>query len=151
TQTYVVASSAKDGAAGAAIGYTTPGDKASRHVVFDAPEDPNGQSKVDAHADGGKCVVSVTAGARFDGHPPVLPLKAAAEGCLATEDKSSAPASSTPGNAPDAGASAAANAAAAAAGAGKDDGGCGCRVGMHRSIGVGGALAALLAAGIVRR
>jgi hypothetical protein len=150
TQTFVVASSARDGAAGATLGYTVPGDKASRHVVFDAPEDAQGQSKVDAHADQGKCVVTITAGGGFEGHPLVFSLKTAAEGCLAVEDKSTTPAGGAAGTEPN-GAPRPPDPAAPNA-AGKSDSGCGCNVvGVNRSVGMWGALASLLAAAALLR
>jgi hypothetical protein len=83
----VAASSAKDGAAPGEMKYGAPGDLASRHVVFDAPEDANGRSKVTARAEGGKCLVSIVAGEGFEGRPLAFSMTNAGEGCRVTEDK----------------------------------------------------------------
>ena len=56
------------------------------HVVFDAPEDANGKSLVSVSASGGRCVVVVTAGEGYQGHPLVFDVAAAAAGCTATEE-----------------------------------------------------------------
>jgi len=85
-QSYVVASSARQGALAATMTYAVPGGAASRHVVFDAPEDANGKSLVSVSASGGRCVVVVTAGEGYQGHPLVFDVAAAAAGCTATEE-----------------------------------------------------------------
>ncbi len=85
--TAVLVSSAKDGAAGATFAYTLPGAGTVRHVVFDAPEDAGGKSNVTAHSDGsGNCVVSITAGGNFNGHPLIFSLAGAASGCTPTDE-----------------------------------------------------------------
>ncbi len=90
-QSYVVASSAVDGAAGATMTYGVPGATASRHVVYDAPEAPDGTSSVTASPVAGRCVVSITAGSGkgFTGHPLVFDV--AASTCAATNLTSVAP------------------------------------------------------------
>lgn len=85
-QSFVVASSGADGQVGATMTYGVPGGSASRHVVFDAPEDGNGQSVVTASANGGRCVLSITAGAGFAGRPLMFSVAAAADGCTVSED-----------------------------------------------------------------
>jgi hypothetical protein len=86
TQSYVIASSAKDGAAGSTLAYSVPGGAAARHIVFDAPEDSGGQSIVTAAVQGDRCAISITAGAGFAGHPLIFSVSSAAGGCVATED-----------------------------------------------------------------
>ncbi len=83
-QTFVVASSAQDGAAGGTLTYATPGASAARHIVFDAPENAAGQSVVAAVASGGQCVVTLTAGAGFAGHPLMFQVSPA-PACVPTE------------------------------------------------------------------
>ena len=82
-QSYVLASSAHDGAAGATITYSVPGTSASRHVVFDAPEASDGTSNVAALASGGRCAITITAGSGggFTGHPLVFHVDTAANAC----------------------------------------------------------------------
>ncbi len=84
-QTFVVASSAQDGLAGAAMTYSTPGGSAARHVVFDAPENASGQSLVTTSVAGGQCAVTLTAGAGFAGRPLMFQVSSAASGCVPTE------------------------------------------------------------------
>jgi hypothetical protein len=86
TQTYVIASSAKDGAAGSTLAYSVPGGSAARHVVFDAPEDGNGQSTVAAAVQGDRCAITMAAGAGFAGHPVMFSVSSAADGCAVQED-----------------------------------------------------------------
>jgi hypothetical protein len=86
-QTYVVASSAIDGAAGASMSYRTPGRSPARHIVFDAPEAADGTSVVTAAARGGRCVVGISAGAGrgMTGRPLMFQVSAATDGCAVTE------------------------------------------------------------------
>ncbi len=84
-QSYVVASSAVAGAAGATMTYGVPGGSPARHVVFDAPEDANGKSLVSAAVQGTRCVITITAGAGFAGQPLLFEVSSAADGCKATE------------------------------------------------------------------
>jgi hypothetical protein len=86
TQSYVVASSAKDGAVASTLQYSVPGGSAARHVVFDAPEDGSGQSTVTTAVQGGRCVITIAAGAGFAGHPLIFAVSSAADGCTAQED-----------------------------------------------------------------
>jgi hypothetical protein len=86
TQSYVIASSAKDGATGATLTYSVPGASAARHIVFDAPEDSSGQSIVTASVQAGRCAVTIAAGAGFAGHPLMFSVASAAGGCVAKED-----------------------------------------------------------------
>jgi hypothetical protein len=68
------------------LSYTAPGDKAARHVVFDAPEDAGGHASVTATASGGSCVVTATPGGALTGRPLVFTVAAAASGCTIEED-----------------------------------------------------------------
>jgi MYXO-CTERM domain-containing protein len=138
TQTYVVASSAKDGHAGGSLSYTIPGGGPSRHVVFDAPEDAEGRSKVETRVESGKCVVTLTPGEGFAGRPIVFSVDGASDGCRAIEDRTIAPGSVDPnGNAPEGNGSRP---------GGEGESGCGCGVASHANL---GAWAALLALGAV--
>ena len=85
-RTVMVASSAKDGAAGAELAYLATGDAEARHIVFDAPE-ADGKSKVVATPEGTKCAIKITAGPGFDGRPLVFRVAAASAGCAVTEEK----------------------------------------------------------------
>ncbi len=96
-QSYVVASSAVDGQAGTTMTYGIPGGSASRHVVFDAPEDGNGESLVSAAASGGRCLVTITAGAGFAGHPLLFSVGTAQSGCAVTQSTEVAPGTPPPG------------------------------------------------------
>ncbi len=141
-QTYVVASSAPDGAAPATMSYGVPGESASRQIVFDAPEDATGQSAVTASEQAGRCVISITAGPGFAGHPLMFGVAAAADGCTAKED-TNVPAGDAPkgggSSGPLGGGSAGAgntNGGASASGAGNtsgDSSGCGCRMARSAS------------------
>jgi hypothetical protein len=71
-QSYVVASSAQDGAAGTTLAYSVPGGSPSRHIVFDAPEDASGSSNVTAVAQADRCAISLSSGAGFAGHPVIV-------------------------------------------------------------------------------
>jgi hypothetical protein len=96
--TFVVASSAKDGAPGSTMTYGTPGDLSARHVVFDAPEDASGKSAVSVAANGGRCVVTITPGGSFAGRPLMFSVSSAADGCKASDDPDAPPASAGPGD-----------------------------------------------------
>jgi hypothetical protein len=134
SRSYVLGSSAKDGAAGATLAYSVPGDMLARHVVFDAPEDATGTSSVSAHAVGDACAVTITAGGgagSFAGRPLVFQLAAAKDGCAATEDKPAPPPGTGPGGGADGGVGADGGPNADApngSGGGSGSGGCGCRV-----------------------
>ena len=91
-QSYVVASSAVGRRAPATMSYGVPGERRSRHVVFDAPEDASGKSTVSATAQNGRCVVTITAGAGFTGHPLIFDVADAAGGCAVTEGVDAPPA-----------------------------------------------------------
>jgi hypothetical protein len=130
TTTYVVASTARDGVSSATMAYASRGDTATRHVVFDAPEDEAGRSTVSARAENGGCALTITAGGpgAYDGRPLVFTLAAAADGCQATNEK--------PAEAPDTGSAAAPSSAQIELGSdenaanGGDDpaaNGCACR------------------------
>jgi MYXO-CTERM domain-containing protein len=92
-QSYVVASSATDGVSPATMTYSVPGTGASRHVVYDAPEASDGTSSVSVAANGGRCVVSITAGSGkgFTGHPLMFDVASASDGCTPTDSPGSAP------------------------------------------------------------
>jgi MYXO-CTERM domain-containing protein len=82
-QSYVVASSAVDGASPATMTYGVPRG-ASRHIAFDAPEDASGQSAVTAaKGAGGRCVVTIAAGAGFAGRPLIFRVD---DTCTAAQD-----------------------------------------------------------------
>ncbi len=84
-QSYVVASSAMDGASPATMTYGIPGNGESRHVVFDAPEDPSGASVVTATVMGSRCVIAIEAGKGFAGHPLMFVVGGVDGGCKVTE------------------------------------------------------------------
>src|SRR5262249_44426114 len=116
--------------------------------VFDAPEDEQGKSKVDVHADGGNCVVTITAGDGYAGRPLIFTMKGASDGCAATEDQNAEPgASGPPGKGPDPSTNPPGSSSGGANGGGKvDSGGCGCHLASRTSLGVGAVLSALVAA-----
>ena len=148
-RSFVLGSSAKDGAAGATLAYSVPGDMLARHVVFDAPEDTTGTSSVSAHAVGDACAVTITAGGgagSFAGRPLVFQLAAAKDGCTATEDKPAPPPQTGPGGGGadgGTGADGGPNADAPSVGPGGVTGGCGCHVLAHASGRDAGAAIAL--------
>jgi hypothetical protein len=84
-QTFVVASSARDGAAGETLTYRLPGGTPARHIVFDAPEDTAGRSKVTTTVEEGGCRVTISAGPGLAGRPLMFRVSGAREGCAATE------------------------------------------------------------------
>ncbi|MGD0527948.1 MAG: hypothetical protein ABSE49_22635 [Polyangiaceae bacterium] len=86
-QSYVVASSAQDGASPTTMTYAVPGASAGRHIVFDAPEATDDTSSVTATATNGACLVSITAGGGngFTGHPLMFQLAAASAGCTVAD------------------------------------------------------------------
>lgn len=149
-QSYVVASSAHEGAAGAMIAYSVPGGSASRHVVFDAPEASDGTSSVVASAAGGRCAITISAGGGggFTGHPLMFSVD---DACVAT-DGSDVP----PGMPPMGGNDAGPRADAGPGGSGDggtgpgSSAGCGCRVGTGSGSGAAG-IALLLVALLARR
>jgi len=96
-QNYVVASSAQDGTSPTTLTYGVPGASAARHVVFDAPEQADGQSTVTAAAQAGRCVITITAGAGFTGHPLMFSVSTAADGCKLSEDTNVQPGEPPPG------------------------------------------------------
>ena len=96
-QSYIVATSAQAGAAGASMTYGVPGGAPSRHVVFDAPEQADGQSAVAGVAQSGRCVLTITAGAGFVGHPLMFSVATAADGCVVSEDTNVPPGAGPPG------------------------------------------------------
>ena len=98
-QSYVVASSAQNGAAPATMTYGVPGGSPARHIVYDAPEAGDGSSAVSASAASGRCVVSIAAGAGggLTGHPLMFQVSAAGDGCKVTEDTNVAPGTPPPG------------------------------------------------------
>jgi hypothetical protein len=126
-RTFVVASSAKDGAAGPALAYKAAGDRPARHVVFDAPEDDAGKSIVAATGDSGACKVTIKAGGgdgALDGRPLVFQLGAAPD-CAITEDKGALPDTPPAPGAPSGGGNAPGTTPS-------DDGGHGCRANPAR-------------------
>ena len=91
-QSYIVASSAEDGVSPETMTYGVFGDSPARHIVFDAPEDAAGKSKVTTSVAGDRCLVTITAGDGMSGHPLMFTLTTAANGCKATESTSVDPA-----------------------------------------------------------
>ncbi len=120
-QSYVVAASATNGAAGATLTYGVPGGATGRHVVFDAPADASGTSTVTTSSSNGRCTIAITAGGSFTGQPLVFKVDTAANGCKATESPAPPPVSAGAGNA---GASSSGGASAEVSGSAK--GGCSC-------------------------
>jgi hypothetical protein len=149
---YVVASSAVDGASPSTMTYGVPGSSPGRHVVFDAPENASGKSTVTATAAGNRCVVSITAGDGFTGHPLMFTVAASSGGCAVTEG-SDVPAGSPVGTggrtgvgtgaSGDAGTMPSGDAGPARSSA-KDSGGCGCRVNGREASGRSEAFGGLL-------
>ena len=136
-QSYILASSAARGEAGASITYSVPGEAPGRHVLFDAPEQSDGQSTVTAAAAGGRCVITVIAGPGLAGRPLMFSVGVASGGCAVSEDTAIAPGAVPPGGGviPTGG-----NQGGGTAG-GKGDG-CGCA--LHRPPGgVAGAMLVL--------
>ncbi|MEP7123236.1 MAG: MYXO-CTERM sorting domain-containing protein [Byssovorax sp.] len=158
-QSYVVASSAIDGAAPAKMTYGVPGT-ASRHVVFDAPEDANGESIVTAAASGSRCVITIEAGKGFAGHPLMFVLGAAQEGCKVTESVDVVPVGpSGSGGAGGGGTmssggtmtSTGAGGGSGGAGSSGSSGGCGCHTGEGSGSGTAALVVLLGLAGVTRR
>jgi hypothetical protein len=138
-QSYVVASSAMQGNAGATLSYGVPGDSAGRHIVFDAPENSSGSSTVTATVMGSRCAVTITAGAGFAGRPLMFQVSSAADGCKATESTDVPAASPPPSGGVDAGVNGSTNGTSGTNGgggttAGKSGGGCGCVLGGSANV-----------------
>jgi MYXO-CTERM domain-containing protein len=104
-QSYVIASSATDGASPPTMTYGVPGATPSRHVVYDAPEATDGTSKVTASTQSARCEISITAGggSGFTGHPLVFDVASASSGCAVTDLTSVAPPEVDGGAPPDGG------------------------------------------------
>ncbi len=127
-QSYVVASSAQDGASGASMSYGIPAADPARHVVFDAPEASDGSSSVAAVAQGGRCVLTITpgSGGGITGHPLMFQTDSATNGCTVTASTDVGSAQPPPGGGVDPiGQNPNTGGTGAAA---KDKSGCGCRV-----------------------
>lgn len=150
-QSYVVASSGPDGATSDPMKYAIPGDGASRHIVYDAPEDAAGESIVTGAAEGGRCVITITKGAGFAGRPLLFKVASSADGCKATPDTAVDP--GMPPATGGAGGMGAMGGMGGGGGAGADggDSGCGCRVDGGSGDGApveGSALAMVALAGL---
>lgn len=136
----------------ATLTYGVPGTNPSRHVVFDAPADATGATAVTAKADGGRCVVTLTAGAGFTGAPAMFTLAAAADGCTVSEDADVKPGTVSPGSGgfdkpagggPSTGAGGGStNGTGTGTGTGGTNGGGGAAMGSGCGCGVGGGLTA---------
>jgi hypothetical protein len=155
-QSYIVASSAMQGAAGAMLTYGVPGVGASRHIVFDAPEDSSGASSVSATATSGRCVVTITpsgtAGSGFAGHPLLFQVSSAADGCKTTESTTVPSASPPPGGGFDAGSFKDSDGGTSPSGGLHEvQGGCGCVVARGHGAGLLALLLALVFALRLRR
>jgi len=147
-QTYVVASSGADGAAGATLTYTVP-KTGARHVVFDAPEDGAGKSLVTAAPTADGCAVTITAGAGFVGHPLMFSVDA---GCAVSEDPDAPPATTPDGGVGGGDAGVGGDGGVEATPGDAAEGGCGCRVVPVRGSAAGVVVAAaLMAVGARRR
>jgi hypothetical protein len=98
-QSYVVATSAQDGATGDSMTYGVPGTSAARHIVFDAPEAGDGSSSVTAAAQSGRCVITIGAGSGggIAGHPLMFQVAAASDGCGVTAGTDVVPGTPPPG------------------------------------------------------
>jgi hypothetical protein len=133
-QSYVVASSAQQGAAGSTMTYGVPGASPSRHVVFDAPEDGSGMSVVSAAASGGRCVLTITAGAGMAGEPLMFTVASAADGCTVSEDTAVAVGGVPPGGGVSGagGSSSSTGTGGSGAMAAGAKGGCACTVGARK-------------------
>ena len=140
-RTFVLASSAKNGAIPASLAYAVPGETAARHVVFDAPEDASGKASVAAVAVNGTCSITLTPGGAmaFEGRPLIFAVSSATDGCKLTEDASVAPPTGAgpggeiPGTNPVDPNAPPPVVPGAAPGAGGESGGCGC--GIFRDTG----------------
>ena len=159
-QSYVVASSAVDGASPATMTYGVPGGGASRHVVFDAPEDSNGESVVTTAVSGSRCVITIQAGKGFAGRPLMFVVAGVNEGCMVTESVEVTPVGpsgaggSGAGGIGSGGASAVTSAGvggSGGAGSGGGSSGCGCRVGEGPESGTAGLVLLLALASLARR
>jgi hypothetical protein len=91
-QSYVVASSARDGAASPTMTYGVPGASPARHIVYDAPEARDGTSAVTASVSEGRCVVSISAGSGggLAAHPLMFRVASAADGCAMRDQSANA-------------------------------------------------------------
>jgi hypothetical protein len=96
-QSYVLASSAMNGNAGASMSYSVPGGSTGRHVVFDAPEQADGRSSVTAAPVGSRCTVTIVAGPGLPGHPLMFSVGSASGGCAVSEDTDIPPGVEPPG------------------------------------------------------
>ncbi len=90
TRSVVVASNAMSATALSTFTYAAAGDKAARHVVFDAPEDASGKTSVSASVVDGRCVITAKPGGvtAFEGRPLAFHVASAADGCAILENKS---------------------------------------------------------------
>jgi hypothetical protein len=93
-RSYVVATSATNGATGTTMTYRTPGASPARHVVYDAPEAGDGTSSVGASVSSGHCVLTITAGSGggVKGRPLIFDVGAASSGCAVTGQADAPPA-----------------------------------------------------------
>ncbi|MFO0613291.1 MAG: MYXO-CTERM sorting domain-containing protein [Polyangiaceae bacterium] len=146
-QSFVVASSGADGAVADPMKYGIPGGSASRHIVYDAPEDAAGESLVTGVAEGDRCIITITQGKGFPGHPLLFKVASAKDGCAATPDTAV-----DPGMPPPAGGAGGMGGAGGAghggAGAGNGESGCGCRIEGEGAVSFG-PLAFVALAGLV--
>jgi MYXO-CTERM domain-containing protein len=87
--TFVVASAGARVAASDPLAYDAEGSQLARHVVFDAPEDPDGKASVTASATpDGRCHLALAASGAtmLTGRPLVFAVAPASKGCAVTED-----------------------------------------------------------------
>jgi hypothetical protein len=132
-QSYVVASSARDGVSPATMTYGVPGASAGRHIVYDAPEASDGTSAVTASVQSGRCVLSIAAGSGggLTGHPLMFQVATASAGCTVTDSTAVPPGTPPTGGGIDGGISAADGGSSGVSGgqppsggpSGSDDGG----------------------------
>ena len=155
-QSYVLASSAVSGAAGASMTYSVPGSSTGRHVVFDAPAQADGQSTVAAAPAGDRCAITIVAGPGLAGRPLMFSVGKAADGCAVSEDTDIPPGAEPPGGGviPTGGNGGGGGGGSTGSGGstGGGRGGCGCALGRTNAEGAGvGFGLALLALGLRRR
>jgi MYXO-CTERM domain-containing protein len=123
-QSYVVASSAQDGASPTTMTYGVPGGSAGRHIVFDAPEASDGTSTVTAAAQSGRCVVTITAGSGkgYTGHPLMFQVGDASGGCVTTDSTNVPSGNPPPGGGVDGGTGSSSGAGSSSGGASSSGG-----------------------------
>ena len=103
-RTFVLAANAESTQSLSTMTYGVPADGATRHVVFDAPENGSGGSTVATTVAAGRCVITITPGAAsaIAGHPLIFGVTSAADGCR-VNDSAPAATNGAPSGTPAAG------------------------------------------------